>query len=268
MTTPTYPSAARGGARVPFTPLKIDYNTKGAIDLIKKYGSRFDWYSALVCPCTLKSQQVELKFIQLSCGLCNGTGWTFVLNSEIRIVPSSARREEQTLTYRVAGQGLMSNIFVNLTCEPQYKVNIRDRVVFKESVTHRSEVVFMDVEKTSYKLISPAIDLLHVIDETGKHYNSTSYYTDDQGVVIESRDISVNADGEIYWVEGKRKPPNGMAFTVLYSFFPAYDVITAAHEIRGFVAGKLAEEGGVQAWEDLPRFFTGKLVIPDAYLFG
>lgn len=251
----------QGGARVAFSPLKIDYNTKGAIDLIKKYGGKFDWYSALVCPCTLKSLRTELKFNQLSCGLCNGTGWTFVFRKEIRIVPSSTRREEQTLTYRVPGPGIMSNIFVNLTCEPENKVNIRDRVIFKESVTFRSEVATMDAEKTSYKFTFSIVELLAVMDENGKKYDCTNVYP-------ENRDITVNADGEVYWVEGKRKPPVGVPFSVLYSFYPVYDVITAAHEVRGFVAGKLAEEGGRQVWEDLPRLFTAKLVIPDAYLFG
>jgi hypothetical protein len=66
----------------------------------------------------------------------------------------------------------------------------------------------------------------------------------------------------------RQQPPDGMAFSILYSFYPTYDVITAAHEVRGFVAGKPESEGGVQVWEDLPRLFTGKLVIPDAYLFG
>lgn len=248
-----------GGARVAFSPLKVDYNTKGAIDLIKKYGSRFDWYSSLVCPCTLKSQQTDLKFRTLACAICNGTGWAFVFNKEIRIVPSSNRREEQTLTYRTPAAGVMSNIFVNLTCEPENKVNIRDRVVFKESVTFRSEASYTDAEKTSYKFTFPIVELLRVIDENGTAYDCTNYFT-------ENRDADVSAD-EFVWVDGKKRPPNGMAFSILYSFYPTYDVITATHEIRGFVAGKPASEGGVQVWENLPRLFTGKLIIPDAYLF-
>jgi len=154
----------------------------------------------------------------------------------------------------------MSNIFVNLTCEPENKVNIRDRVIFKESVTFRSEVAVTSAEKTTYKFTFPIVELLKVLDENGKQYDCTNLNT-------ENRDIDVS-DGEAFWVTGRRRPPEGVPFSVQYSFYPAYDVITAAHEVRGFVAGKLAEEGGRQVWEDLPRLFTAKLVIPDAYLFG
>lgn len=250
-----------GAARVHFRPIKIDYNTEAAIGLIQKYGSRFDWHQALVCPCTLTPQKTELKFRQLSCGLCNGTGWTYVFTKEIRCVPSATRREEQTLTYRVAQPGQMSNIFVNLTCEPAYKVNIRDRLVFKESVTFRSEARIYDPSKGSvYKMTWPIVELMQVLDEDGVSYNCTHPNADE-------RDVDSNEDGELYWLEGGRNPVHGKGFSALYTFFPSYIVITAAHEIRGTVAGKPPPEG-VQAYEDLPRLFTAKLEIPDTYLFG
>lgn len=252
---------ARGAARVHFTPVKIDYNTQAAIGLIQQYGSRFDWYQALVCPCTLTPQQDQLQFRKLVCGLCNGTGWTYVFTKEIRAVPSSNRREEQTLTYRVAQPGIMSNIFVNLTCEPAYKVNIRDRMVFKESVTFRSEALVYEPGKTSYKTTWPIVELMQVLDQDGKSYDCTN-------LNVEDRAVDSNTAGEVVWNEGKCNPPTGRGFSVLYTFFPSYIVITAAHEIRGTVAGKPAAQGGVQAFEDLPRLFTAKLEIPDAYLFS
>lgn len=252
---------AKGAARVHFNPIKIDYNTQAAIGLIQQYGSRFDWYQGLVCPCTVKAEQTDLKFRQLACGQCNGTGWIHILNREIRAVPSSNRREEQTLTYRVAQPGVMSNIFVNLTCEPQYKVNIRDRMVFKESVTFRSEAKVFDPAAASYKFTFPIVELLQVIDTDGKSYDCTN-------LNIEDRDVDSNTSGLLVWTEGKCRPPTGKSFSVLYTLYPSYIVITAAHEIRGFVAGKPASEGGVQAYEDLPRLFTAKMEIPDAYLFG
>jgi len=250
----------RGAARVHFTPVKIDYNTAAAIGLIQQYGSRYDWYQALVCPCTLQTQQTDLKFRQLACGLCNGTGWTYVFTKEIRAVPSSNRREEQTLTYRVGQPGQMSNIFVNLTCEPAYKVNIRDRMVFKESVTFRSEARIFDPEKETYKLTWPIVEIMQVLDQDGKSYDCTN-------LIIEDRDVDSNVAGEVVWTEGKCRPATGRGFSVLYTFFPSYIVITAAHEIRGTVAGK-APPDGEQAFEDLPRLFTAKLEIPDKYLFG
>jgi len=250
----------RGGARVSFLPIKIDYNTTAAIGLIQQYGSRFDWYQALVCPCTLAPQQTELKFRQLACGLCNGTGWTYVFTKEIRAVPSSTRREEQTLTYRVAQPGIMSNIFVNLTCEPEYKVNIRDRMIFKESVTFRSEARIFDPSLETYSFTFPIVELMQVIDQDGKSYDCTN-------LNLEDRDVDSDTDGKLVWTEGKCRPATGKGFSALYTFFPSYIVITAAHEIRGTVAGKPSPEG-VQAFEDLPRLFTAKLEIPDSYLFG
>jgi len=250
---------AQGAARVHFNPIKIDYNTQAAIGLIQQYGSRFDWYQALVCSCTVKSEQVDLKFRQMACGQCNGTGWVYVLNKEIRAVPSSNRREEQTLTYRVAQPGIMSNIFVNLTCEPANKVNIRDRMVFKESVTFRSEAKIYDPAIREYKFTFPIVELMQVIDQDGKSYDCTNLNAED-------RDVDSNEAGNLIWQDDP--PPTGRGFSILYSFFPSYVVITAAHEIRGFVAGKPADQGGVQAYEDLPRLFTAKLEIPDAYLFA
>lgn len=251
---------AKGAARVHFTPVKIDYNTQAAIGLIQQYGSRFDWYQALVCPCTLQAQQNDLKFRQLACGLCNGTGWTYVFTKEIRAVPSSQRREEQTITYRVGQPGQMSNIFVNLTCEPENKVNIRDRMVFKESVTFRSEARIYDPAKDTYKMTWPIVELMQVLDQDGKSYDCTN-------LNVEDRAVDSNENGELIWNEGKCKPPTGKGFSALYTFFPSYIVITAAHEIRGTVAGKKSPEG-TQAFEDLPRLFTAKLEIPDSYLFG
>lgn len=250
----------RGAARVHFNPIKIDYNTTAAIGLIQQYGSRYDWYQALVCPCTLQSQQVDLKFRQLSCGLCNGTGWTYVFTKEIRAVPSSNRREEQTLTYRVGQPGIMSNIFVNLTCEPANKVNIRDRMVFKESVTFRSEARIFDPNVETYKMTWPIVELMQVLDQDGKSYDCTN-------LNVEERDVDSNEAGELVWASNKCRPVTGRGFSALYTFFPSYIVITAAHEIRGTVAGKPSPEG-VQAFEDLPRLFTAKLEIPDSYLFG
>jgi hypothetical protein len=254
-------STAKGAARVHFNPIKIDYNTRAAIGLIQQYGSRFDWWQALVCPCTLSPQQTDLKFRQLACGLCNGTGWTYVFTNEIRAVPSSNRREEQTLTYRVAQPGVLSNIFVNLTCEPAYKVNIRDRMVFKESVTFRSEAKVFDPAIETYNFTFPIVELMQVLDVDGKSYDCTN-------LNVEDRDVDSNADGQLVWTEGKCRPPSGKGFSALYTFFPSYIVITAAHEIRGTVAGKSPATGGVQAFEDLPRLFTAKLEIPDSYLFG
>jgi hypothetical protein len=251
----------KGAARVHFNPIKIDYNTQAAIGLIQQYGSRYDWWQALVCPCTLAPQQNDLKFRQLACGLCNGTGWTYVFTKEIRAVPSSNRREEQTLTYRVAQPGIMSNIFVNLTCEPEYKVNIRDRMIFKESVTFRSEAKIYDPTKETYKFTFPIVELMQVLDQNG-----TSY--DCRNLNVEDRDVDSNDSGLLVWNEGKCRPPSGVGFSALYTFFPSYIVITAAHEIRGTVAGKPPSQGGEQAFEDLPRLFTAKLEIPDSYLFG
>jgi hypothetical protein len=250
---------AKGGARIHVNPLKIDFNVEALIKLIQGYGSRFDWYQALVCPCTIASQEIDLKFRKMACGLCNGTGWTYVLNKEIRAVPSQNRREEQTLTYRVPQPGIMSNIFVNLTCEPENKVNIRDRLIFKESITFRSEAQIYDPTKTAYRFTFPIVELLQVIDEDGKKYDCTNILTD-------LRAVDSNEDGDLVWTDDP--PPTGKAFSILYTFFPSYIVITAAHEIRGTVAGKPADEGGVQAYEDLPRLFTAKLEIPDNYLFG
>jgi len=274
--------AAKGAARVHFNPIKIDYNTQAAIGLIQQYGSRFDWWQALVCPCTVKAEQTELKFRQLACGQCNGTGWVYILNQEIRAVPSSNRREEQTLTYRVAQPGQLSNIFVNLTCEPQYKVNIRDRMVFKESVTFRSEAKVFDPAAASYKFTFPIVELLQVVDSDGLNYDCTN-------LNVLDRDVNSDADGNLFWVPddveildldtgvetlnplqrtNRKTPKTGQSFSVLYTLYPSYIVITAAHEIRGFVAGKPASDGGVQAFEDLPRLFTAKMEIPDSYLFG
>jgi len=250
----------RGGARIQFDPLKIDYSTKAAIGLIQKYGALYDWHQALVCPCTLQTQKNDLKFRQITCALCNGTGWTFVFNKEIRIVSSSTRREEQTTTYRTPVPGLLSNIYVNMTCEPENKVNIRDRVVFKESVTFRSEAAIFDPSKTTYSFTFPIVELLRVIDEDGKSYDCTN-------LRVDMRQVDSNTDGKLVWSESSCRPATGKSFSILYAYYPTYDVITAAHEIRGFVAGKPATEGGVQAYEDLPRLFTAKLVIPDAYLF-
>lgn len=272
---------ARGGARVHFSPIKIDYNTYGAIRLIQQYGSRFNWYQALVCPCTIKAEQTDLKFRQLACAQCNGTGWVYIFNKEIRAVPSSNRRDEQTLTYRVAQPGVMSNIFVNLTVEPQYKVNIRDRMVFKESVTFRSEAKVFSPETAFYTFTFPIVEILQVVDSDGVHYDCTSAFAID-------RDVNSDANGNLIWVPddmllntetgvstlnplqrtNRKTPKTGQSFSILYTLFPSYIVITAAHEIRGFVAGKPEADGGVQAYEDLPRLFTAKMEIPDSYLFG
>lgn len=272
---------ARGGARVHFAPVKIDYNTYGAIKLIQLYGSRFDWYQALVCPCTIKAEQNDLKFRQLACAQCNGTGWVYMFNKEIRAVPSSNRRDEQTLTYRVAQPGQMSNIFVNLTVEPQYKVNIRDRMVFKESVTFRSEAKIFDPNVSSYKFTFPIVEVLRAVDSDGVNYDCTNLNAID-------RDVDSDAHGNLVWVPddtlldtttgvstlnpvqrtNRTTPKTGQSFSVLYTLYPSYIVITAAHEIRGFMAGKPASDGGTQAYEDLPRLFTAKMEIPDAYLFG
>lgn len=252
---------AKGGARININPLKIDFSVIADIKLIQNYGSRYDWYQALVCPCTLNSQSTDLKFRKLACGLCNGTGWTYSLTKEIRAVPSNTRREEQTLTYRVPQPGIMSNIFVNLTCEPVNKVNIRDRLVFKESVTFRSEAQIFNPEKEYYQFTFPIVELMKVIDEDGKEYDCTNVLTD-------LRKVDSNVDGNLVWNDSSCRPPTGKAFSILYNFYPSYIVITAAHEIRGFVAGKTTAEGGVQAYEDLPRLFTAKLEIPDNYLFG
>lgn len=251
----------KGAARVNFRPIKIDYNTAAAIGLIQQYGSRFDWFQTLVCPCTLAPQQDELKFRRLSCGLCNGTGWTYVFTKEIRAVPSSNRREEQTLTYRVAQPGMMSNIFVNLTCEPEYKVNIRDRMVFKESVTFRSEAKIFDPAVSTYKFTFPIVEIMQVLDVDGKSYDSTN-------LIVENRDVDSNTAGELFWNDTGCRPATGKGFSVLYTFFPSYIVVSAVHEIRGAIAGKPANQGGVQSFEDLPRLFTCKVEIPDSYLFG
>jgi hypothetical protein len=239
--------------------IKVDYATEAAIALIKNYGSRYDWYNALVCPCTFKSQQIDKKFGKISCGLCSGTRWAYVLNKEIRAVPSSIRREEQTLTYRVPEEGLMNNIYINLTCEPVNKINIRDKLVFKESVTFRSEATVFDPSKETYKFTSPIVELLRVIDEDGKEYDANNFYP-------ERRDVDIDTDGLLYWVDGNKRPPVNMTFSILYSFFPSYIIISAVHEIRGFMAGK-PEPEGVQSWEDLPRLVTAKLEIPGTYLF-
>lgn len=251
----------RGGSRTSWKPTKIDYNTAAAIALIQMYGSRFDWWQALVCPCTIKAEQTDLKFRQLACAQCNGTGWVYVFKKEIRAVPSSNRREEQTLTYRVAQPGQLSNIFVNLTCEPQYKVNIRDRMVFKESVTFRSEAKIYDPEVSAYKFTFPIVELMQVIDADGNSYDCTN-------LNIDHRDVDSDASGLLVWTEGKARPSTGTSFSILYTLFPSYLVITCAHEVRGFVAGKPSSEGGVQSFEDLPRLFSAKMEIPSSYLFG
>ena len=251
----------KGGAGVRITPMKVDYNVSAAVKLIQQYGSRFDWWQSLVCPCTLAPQQTDLKFRQLACGICNGTGWTHVFTHEIRAVPSSTRREEQTLTYRVAQPGVLSNIFVNLTCEPEYKVNIRDRLIFKESVTFRSEARIYDATASSYKFTWPIVELMQVLDQNGMSYDCTN-------LNIENRDVDSNDAGLLIWNESKRNPPNGIGFSALYTFFPSYLVISAVHEIRGTVLGKPEVDGGVQSFADLPRLFTAKLEIPDSYLFG
>lgn len=251
----------RGGARTSTgSILKVDYHTGRVKKLIESYGSRWDWYNGLVCPCSAQSQEVDRKFTKLTCSLCNATGWTYLFNKEIRMVPSSVRREEATLTYRVSQPGLMSNIYINLTCLPDDKVNIRDRIVFKESVTFRSESKIFNAVKTTYKFTFPIIELLRVLDDEGKVYDSTNFFP-------EKRDVDVTTDGLLYWVDGNNRPLENHGFSVLYSFFPSYIVITAAHEIRGTTAGKPPPEGE-SAWEDLPRSFTAKLEIPSKYLFG
>jgi hypothetical protein len=253
-------SNARGAARVNFNTQKIDYNTKGALSLIENYGSRWDWFNALVCPCSAKTQLEDKQFRRLTCSLCNGTGWTYIYNKEIKMIPSSIRREEATLTYRIPKEGQMSNIYVNLTCLPENKINIRDRVVFKESVTFRSESKIFSNEIESYKFSFKIVEILNIIDENGKTYDCNN-------ILEEKRDVKVNYAGELYWVDGNKKPPEGTSFSILYTFYPSYIIITAAHEIRGFTAGKPFPDG-VQAWEDLPRLVTAKLEIPSVYLFG
>lgn len=250
-----------GGSRVNLKNIiKVDFNTDATIALIQEYGSRYDWYNALVCPCTYQAQEVKKQFGKLNCALCNGSNWTYVLNKEIRAVPSSIRREESTTTYRTPEEGMMSNIYINLTFEPENKVNIRDRVVFKESVTFRSQATAFDAGKTTYKFAFPIAQLIRVIDEDGKEYDANNFFP-------EKRDVDITEDGLLYWVEGNRKPKNGQSFSILYAFFPSYIVISAVHEIRGFMAGKREEEGGVQSWEDLPRLVVAKLEIPETYLF-
>lgn len=252
----------RGGARTSTgSILKVDYHTERTKNFIKSYGSRFDWYTALICPCSVKSQKIEHGFTKISCAMCNGSGWTYLYNKEMIIVPSSIRREELTLTYRAAQPGMMSNIYVNMTCLPEDKVNIRDRLIFKESVTFRSEGEIFDPSKETYKFTFPIVELLKVVDDCGTKYDSTHYFA-------EERDVDITTDGLLYWVDGNKKPKKDQSFSILYSFFPSYIVVTAAHEIRGVTAGKPADQGGVQAWEDLPRLFMAKLEIPDKYLFG
>lgn len=254
-------STPQGGARIPLKNIiPVDFSTDGAIALIQKYGSRFNWFQALVCPCTYKAQEVDKTFGKLNCDLCNGTNWTYVFNSEVLAVPSSIRREESTLTYRTAEEGIMSNIYINLTCEPVNKVNIKDKMVFKESVTFRSQATKYDASKSLYKFAFPIAELMVVIDEDGKKYDCTHFYT-------ERRDADINSDGLLFWVEGNKKPKNGQSFSILYSFFPSYVIISAVHEIRGFMAGKPESQGGVQSFEDLPRLMVAKLEIPSVYLF-
>lgn len=251
----------QGGARVNLKNIiKVDFNTDASIALIKSYGSRFSWYQALVCPCTFKSQEVNKQFGKLNCDLCNGTNWTYVLNKEILAIPSSMKREESTMTYRTPEEGIMSNVYVNLTCEPENKINIRDRVVFKESVTFRSQSMVFESGKDFYKFAFPITELMVVMDEDGKKYDCTHFYP-------EKRDVDITPEGLLFWVEGNRKPKNGQPFSILYSFFPSYVIISAVHEIRGFRAGKPADQGGVQSFEDLPRLMVAKLEIPSVYLF-
>lgn len=250
-----------GGARINLDNIiKVDYATQAAVALIENYGSKYDWYNALVCPCAYKAQDVSKQFGKFNCDLCNGTNWTYVLNKEILAVPSSIRREESTTTYRTAEEGIMSNIYINLTFKPKDKVNIRDRVVFKESVTFRSQATVFDASKATYKFAFPIAELLRVIDDDGKEYNSNHFYA-------EKRDVDITSAGLLYWVEGNKKPKNGQPFSVLYSFFPSYIVISAVHEIRGFMAGLPESKGGMQTWEDLPRLVVAKLEIPETYLF-
>jgi hypothetical protein len=155
----------------------------------------------------------------------------------------------------------MSNIYINLTCEPVNKINIRDRMVFKESVTFRSEAAIYSTATATYKFTFPIIELLKVIDEDGNEYDSTNYFP-------EKRDVDITTDGLLFWVESNNRPVENKPFSILYSFFPSYVIISAAHEIRGFMAGKPESKGGVQSWEDLPRLVVAKLEIPQTYLFG
>jgi len=252
-------SVATGAARLNFRPSKIDYNTDAIISLINAYGSSWDWYNTMICPCTLQTQQVEHKFQKLSCSLCNGTGWTYVFNRAIKAIPYSFQREEATLTYRVPEQGMMANIYASLNLLPTDKVNIRDRVVFKDSVTFRSEVKQYLTSTEKYSFTYRIVDLMRVIDNDGKQYDCTHAYAD-------QRDVDVDADGRLFWVVGNQFHPDGMAFSIYYSFNPSYVIISANHEIRGFTAGgtKLTDK---QEWENLPRVVHMKLEIPDSYLF-
>jgi hypothetical protein len=250
---------ATGAARLSFKPIKIDYNTEGIVAFINMYGSNWDWYNTMICPCTIKTQIEEHKFQKLSCTLCNGTGWAYVFNRAIKAIPYSFQREEATLTYRVPEQGIMANIYASLNVLPTDKVNIRDRVVFKDSVTFRSEPKVFSDSVSKYSFTYKIIDLMRVIDNDGTEYDCSHSFQ-------EERDVDVDSDGNLYWIDGNDRPVDGTAFSIYYSFNPSYIIISANHEIRGFTAGGV-KPSDVQAWENLPRVVHMKLEIPDVYLF-
>ena len=249
---------ATGAARLNFKPSKIDYNTEAIISLINAYGSNWEWWNVLICPCTLQTQAIEHKFQKLSCSLCNGTGWAYVFNRDIKAIPYSFQREEATLTYRVPEQGIMANIYASLNLLPTDKVNIRDRVVFKDSVTFRSEVKQYLTYTDKYSFTYRIIELMRVIDNDGVQYDCTHAYPD-------KRDVDVDGDGKLFWV-GNHSPSDGTAFSIYYSFNPSYVIISANHEIRGFTAGG-TKPTDIQTWENLPRVVHMKLEIPDSYMF-
>lgn len=254
----TVKPVATGAAKMGDKIVKVDYNTKRAVALITGYGSRWDWYQAMVCPCVASSDNGE-RFTKLVCKLCYGTGWTYVFNKEIRGVSSSINRHESTLPYRVPDIGQTSNIVASLTVEPENKVNIRDKVVFKESVTFRSEVKQYDPSLTSFRMLHPIVELMQVIDENGVKYDCSN-------PLENRREVLVNADGELYWVDGAKRPATNVGFSVLYTYYPEYSVVDAVHEIRGAMMGGMKPED-VQEWEDLPRLLRIKLIIPDRYLY-
>lgn len=226
---------------------RADFRPEEFRKRIFSHGLPVLWEQSSECPCsqntgdygftfTAQTPTSSLRQHRPDCPACKGRGYIFHSSQEIRAVITSAKVDVERFSSLGGSEYGKGN--VSITLLPEHLPAFGDRFTLKASTIVFRETIKKsntNTDKLRYPIALREHDLAQGKVSFGVRY---MVYADSQGIVDPSNTLeegsafSINANGEIEWIDPNQTPLTDTRLSVEYYAHPKYIVLDHPHSTR------------------------------------
>lgn len=216
------PATAVGGDNTdpsrqpPIKKQRADFREHELLRVIEQHGLTVTWRKAMVCVCF----DVEMGREDMSCALCNGSGFFYVDPIEIQALFTGGRGAR----YRTGDekQGAVQTMDRNVTVRPNHRIGHWDSLTMHDSVTQFAEAITKGNRRGVKRKLPDGVDSCRyrVADIEAMMYRETA--TSPLMALQRNVHYQITDEGWIEWKGQGRAIPEGALITVRYLFHPVW----------------------------------------------